>query len=79
MHDNFIEGRFSFSGAVKYTLSGALQTITSVAFNATDDLVLGTSADNATRIWHLGTGRLRVTSSYISLSLQAIMFICLSF
>ncbi|KAI8331108.1 WD40-repeat-containing domain protein [Blakeslea trispora] len=40
------------------TLSGALQTITSVCFNVSDELILGSCTDNATRIWSLSTHRL---------------------
>ncbi|OBZ87415.1 Protein tipD [Choanephora cucurbitarum] len=40
------------------TLSGALQTITSVCFNISDELILGSCTDNATRIWSLSTHRL---------------------
>lgn len=43
------------------TLSGALQTITSVSFSSTDDMILGTSTDNATRVWSMSTGRIRHT------------------
>lgn len=52
-----IDGR---TGHLIQTLSGALQTITSVAFNSTDQMVLGSCTDNATRIWSLSTHRLRV-------------------
>ena len=43
------------------SLSGALQTITSVSFNTTDDMVLGSCTDNATRIWSMSTHRLKHT------------------
>ncbi|ORZ01381.1 WD40-repeat-containing domain protein [Syncephalastrum racemosum] len=49
------------TGNVVQTLSGALQTITSVRFNPTDELILGTSTDNATRVWSLGTNRVKHT------------------
>lgn len=48
------------TGNVSHTLSGALQTITSVSFNSTDEMILGSSTDNATRIWSLKTHRLKV-------------------
>ncbi|RUP51745.1 WD40-repeat-containing domain protein [Jimgerdemannia flammicorona] len=43
------------------TLTGSLLSIMCVAFNAKDDMVLGASNDNATRLWDLATGRLRHT------------------
>ncbi|KAI8987983.1 WD40-repeat-containing domain protein [Mycotypha africana] len=49
------------TGHSLHSLSGALQTITSIAFNITDDLVLGTCTDNATRLWSLSTHRLKQT------------------
>ncbi|KAI9313093.1 WD40-repeat-containing domain protein [Dichotomocladium elegans] len=49
------------TGNVTMTLGGSLQTVTSVAFNSTDELVLGTSTDNSTRIWSLATSRTRHT------------------
>ncbi|RCH84222.1 hypothetical protein CU098_005468, partial [Rhizopus stolonifer] len=49
------------NGHAIQTLSGALQTITSVSFNASDELVLGSCTDNATRIWSLSTFRLKHT------------------
>ncbi|KAG0173902.1 hypothetical protein DFQ30_006733 [Apophysomyces sp. BC1015] len=49
------------TGHVSQTLSGSLQTITSISFNATDEMVLGSSTDNATRIWNLGTSRIKHT------------------
>ena len=45
-------------------LGGSLQTITSICFDSTDELVLGSSTDNSTRIWHLGTQRLRVRNAF---------------
>lgn len=51
------------TGNLLQTLSGALQTITSVSFNSTDEMILGSCTDNATRIWSLSTHRLRVKSS----------------
>lgn len=48
------------TGHLIQTLSGALQTITSVAFNSSDEMILGSCTDNATRIWSLATHRLRV-------------------
>ncbi|KAI7895338.1 WD40-repeat-containing domain protein [Mucor mucedo] len=49
------------TGHTLQTLNGALQTITSISFNATDEMVLGSGTDNATRIWSLSTHRLRHT------------------
>lgn len=49
------------TGNITHSLSGALQTITSVSFNSTDELVLGSCTDNATRIWSLATHRLKVS------------------
>ncbi|OAD05957.1 hypothetical protein MUCCIDRAFT_34464, partial [Mucor lusitanicus CBS 277.49] len=49
------------TGNITHSLSGALQTITSVQFNSTDELVLGSCTDNATRIWSLATHRLKHT------------------
>ncbi|KAI9499022.1 WD40-repeat-containing domain protein [Zychaea mexicana] len=49
------------SGNVTMTLGGSLQSITSVCFNPTDELVLGSSTDNSTRIWQLSTQRIRHT------------------
>jgi autophagy-related protein 16 len=48
------------TGNVTATLRGSLQTITSVSFNATDQLLLGSCTDNATRIWDLTTNRFKV-------------------
>ncbi|CAO3697135.1 unnamed protein product [Rhizopus microsporus] len=49
------------SGHMIQALGGALQTITSVSFNSTDEMILGSCTDNATRIWSLATHRLRHT------------------
>ncbi|KAI8058858.1 WD40-repeat-containing domain protein [Thamnidium elegans] len=49
------------SGHILQSLSGALQTITSVSFNSTDEMILGSCTDNATRIWSLSTHRIRHT------------------
>ncbi|KAL0097621.1 autophagy protein 16 [Phycomyces blakesleeanus] len=54
-------GSMFATGRVNQTLGGALQTITSVDFNSTDELVLGASTDNATRLWQLSTGRIKHT------------------
>lgn len=48
------------TGHIIQSLSGALQTVTSVSFNSTDEMILGSGTDNATRIWSLSTHRLRV-------------------
>lgn len=39
-------------------LTGAVQTITSLAFNSTDELIVGSSSDNSTKAWSLSTQRL---------------------
>ncbi|KAI9471001.1 MAG: WD40-repeat-containing domain protein [Benjaminiella poitrasii] len=49
------------TGHIIQTLSGSLQTITSISFNSTDEMVLGSCTDNATRIWSLSTHRLKHT------------------
>lgn len=49
------------TGSLKSTLTGCLQAVMCVSFNATDELLLGASNDNAARLWHLGTGRPRVS------------------
>ncbi|KAI7902474.1 WD40-repeat-containing domain protein [Cokeromyces recurvatus] len=49
------------TGHVIQTLSGSLQTITSISFNSTDEMILGSCTDNATRIWSLSTHRLKHT------------------
>lgn len=49
------------TGSLKSTLTGCLQSVMCVSFNATDELLLGASNDNAARLWHLGTGRPRVS------------------
>ncbi|KAI7879026.1 WD40 repeat-like protein [Lichtheimia hyalospora FSU 10163] len=43
------------------SLSGSLGAVTSIAFSATDELVLGASTDRSTRIWDLKTNRSRLT------------------
>ncbi|ORX59808.1 WD40 repeat-like protein [Hesseltinella vesiculosa] len=43
------------------TLSGSLQSITSLDFNTTDDFLVATSTDYSTRVWNLGTRRLAHT------------------
>ncbi|KAI9255130.1 WD40-repeat-containing domain protein [Phascolomyces articulosus] len=49
------------TGNVTMALGGSLQSITSICFNPSDELVLGSSTDNSTRIWQLSTGRIRHT------------------
>ncbi|KAI8981030.1 WD40-repeat-containing domain protein [Pilobolus umbonatus] len=49
------------TGSALYSLSGAMQTIMSVCFNSTDEMILAACTDNATRIWSLGTHRIRHT------------------
>ncbi|CAO3694663.1 unnamed protein product [Rhizopus stolonifer] len=39
-------------------LTGAVQTITSLAFNPTDELIVGSSSDNSIKAWSLSTQRL---------------------
>ncbi|GAB5591196.1 hypothetical protein Unana1_06096 [Umbelopsis nana] len=48
-------------GTLSQTLSGSLQTLTSVDFNESEELLLGSSMDNSTRIWDLTSGRIRHT------------------
>jgi WD40 repeat protein len=50
----------SHVGTLSQTLSGSLQTLTSVDFNESEELLLGSSMDNSTRIWDLTSGRIRV-------------------
>ncbi|KAF9364335.1 hypothetical protein BGX34_001821 [Mortierella sp. NVP85] len=45
------------TGAIKTTLTGCLQAVMSVSFNASDELLLAASNDNSARLWHVGTGR----------------------
>lgn len=47
--------------SLKSTLQGATQSVMVTAFSADENLVLGSSNDNSTRIWHLPTQRLRHT------------------
>jgi WD40 repeat protein len=65
----YLANNFLFvGGTLTQTLSGSLQTLTSVCFNEGEDLLLGSSMDNSTRIWDLTTGRIRVgivISNYI--------------
>ncbi|KAH8556735.1 autophagy protein 16 [Umbelopsis sp. PMI_123] len=44
-----------------HTLSGSLQTLTSVDFNETEEFILGSCMDNSTRIWDLASSRIRHT------------------
>lgn len=62
------------TGHALQTLSGALQTITSVSFNSTDEMILGSGTDNATRIWSLSTHRTRVM-----LFKSLCIFLCLQY
>ncbi|RUS17762.1 autophagy protein 16 [Endogone sp. FLAS-F59071] len=52
------------TGNPTQTLTGALQSVMCVAFNSKDDLILGASNDNATRLWNLQTGRIRISGSH---------------
>lgn len=56
----------SIQGTLTHTLSGSLQTLTSVDFNETEELLLGSCMDNSTRIWDLATGRIRVNLQSIA-------------
>jgi len=47
--------------SVKSVLQGATQSVMVTAFSTDETLVLGSSNDNSTRIWHLPTQRLRHT------------------
>ncbi|KAI8333076.1 WD40-repeat-containing domain protein [Chlamydoabsidia padenii] len=40
------------------TLSGALQSITSIDFNASDEFLVASSTDHSTRVWNLATKRI---------------------
>ena len=51
---------FLLKGAVRGTLTGALQAIMSVAFHTPSDSILGSSNDNSIKIWSLSTNRLKV-------------------
>jgi hypothetical protein len=51
-----------FAGTPRQTLTGALQSLMHVSFNSTNEMIAGASNDNATRLWHLGTGRIRVST-----------------
>ncbi|CAG8549285.1 9087_t:CDS:10 [Paraglomus occultum] len=42
-------------------LSGSLQSVMHVCFNSTNEMIAGASNDNATRLWHIATGRIRHT------------------
>ncbi|CAO3696879.1 unnamed protein product [Umbelopsis ramanniana] len=44
-----------------HTLSGSLQTLTSVDFNESEEFLLGSCMDNSTRIWDLASSRIRHT------------------
>ncbi|KAJ3124261.1 hypothetical protein HK098_001271 [Nowakowskiella sp. JEL0407] len=49
------------TGTAKNSLLGSMQAVMSVSFNVTSDMILATSNDNSTRIWNVGTNRLRHT------------------
>jgi WD40 repeat protein len=65
------------TGSLKSTLTGCLQSVMCVSFNATDELLLGASNDNAARLWHLGTGRPRV-SLFFSACLAVFYFLVIA-
>ena len=50
-----------------HTLSGSLQTLTSVDFNESEEFLLGSCMDNSTRIWDLASSRIRVSLSVLLL------------
>ncbi|KAI8080088.1 WD40-repeat-containing domain protein [Halteromyces radiatus] len=49
------------SSASTTTLSGALQSITSIDFNSSDDYLVASSTDHSTRVWNLSTKRIAHT------------------
>ncbi|KAJ3167917.1 hypothetical protein HDU88_001864 [Geranomyces variabilis] len=49
------------TGGIKSTLSGPVQSVMSIAFNNSSELVMGTSNDNSAKLWNVGTGRLKHT------------------
>lgn len=49
-----------FIGQIRQTLSGSIQSIMHVSFNNTSEMIAGASNDNAARLWHLKTGRIKV-------------------
>ena len=51
------------TGDLRATLLGCLQGIMDVNFSTADDLILAAANDNATRLWSISTGRLRVNPS----------------
>ncbi|KAL1924972.1 uncharacterized protein VTP21DRAFT_4626 [Calcarisporiella thermophila] len=51
----------SKTGELITTLTGSMQSVMCVAFNSTDELVIGASNDTACRLWHIGSGRIRHT------------------
>ncbi|TPX56786.1 hypothetical protein PhCBS80983_g04292 [Powellomyces hirtus] len=51
----------AYTGGMKSTLSGPLQSVMSIAFNSASELVMGTSNDNSAKIWNVSTGRLKHT------------------
>ena len=48
------------SGTIKQTMRGANLGIMCVQFSKNDELVMAGANDNATRIWAVDTGRLKV-------------------
>ncbi|KAJ3161796.1 hypothetical protein HDU86_006567 [Geranomyces michiganensis] len=49
------------TGGIKSTLSGPVQSVMSIAFNNSSELVMGTSNDNSAKLWNVATGRLKHT------------------
>jgi autophagy-related protein 16-1 len=48
------------TGALKGSLTGAVQSVMCVRFSGNDELLLGASNDNATRVWSVNSTRLKV-------------------
>ncbi|CAJ0850109.1 14716_t:CDS:2 [Entrophospora sp. SA101] len=42
-------------------MNGSAQSVTSVSFNDTSEMIVGASNDNSARLWLLRTGRTRLT------------------
>ena len=49
------------SGALKYNLTGCVQSVMCVDVSSGDELVLGASNDHSVRVWNLKTGRSKLT------------------
>ena len=55
---------FDNTGCQKMVLSGCLQGIMGISFDAVSDCVLGASNDNSIKIWNLATARLKVIFAF---------------